>query len=449
MKSILKYTVFLTTVMLFLFSCEKDDYTGDSKLKPSNPTVTVSGIDPAGYNFIEKDSVFSFDVILSVAQIVDVKLQVTQIAGDATAGADYEIVNSGSEVVIPAYSTTGKLIIKVKSDNIREDTESFTLQIGNETTANASITPVEAVFTIGNYTEDAFVVDMNWTTDIATSIGIEKDPDEVVNMRMLIIDNSTGLIVAVENGLTFETYAAFDTLVDGTYSIATDISSTVDLGDYNAPVNIDLELVFNQAGVINDKVLSFPKVMTNEFPCDAYRTYLATVTKEGSTYTIVKSVSYLVPEVLNWYGTDTEFGYPSQVRTLAGCDLLIGGLNHGWIFDFWGEEIVDSVDVVYTIDVDGIINIPEQDYFTTLYNGLEYLYQIVGTGTLDESGLFPVMHIEYEIILDGFYPGQWSFDNGYMSTPYFVADLTLEPNLKRATLKKSSIKIPLPKKPVR
>ena len=50
MKNILKYIALFTAVAFVLFSCEKDDYTGDSKLSPTSPTITISGIDAAGYD---------------------------------------------------------------------------------------------------------------------------------------------------------------------------------------------------------------------------------------------------------------------------------------------------------------------------------------------------------------------------------------------------------------
>jgi len=454
MKSIFKYTTILATAVVFFFACEKDDYTGDSKLNPSNPTITISGVDAAGYNFIEKDTVITFDVTLSEPQIVDVQLTVKQIAGDATILEDYSVVNSGSEVVIPAYATAGKLSIKIMKDDLAEDVETFTLQIGDEATANAALTPVTAVFTIGNYTESLFEVEMSWTTDIASVIGIDTDPEDAADLVMLIFDNSDQSPVDTIDGSAFESYDGWEELPDGEYAIGVNVYAVPDAGDFDETFNIDVNLVFNQAGVINDLTLNFPKILTSVvYPCNDYRVNLAVITKSGTTYTATKKVTIypVIDEIkVEWYGMDTEFEYPSEVTTYEACsETYITGLNNGWIFDFWGEEIVQSAYVSYTIDALGNIDIPEQDYFTTLYDGSEYLYQIVGSGTLDESGLFPVMHIEYEIIQDGFYPGQWAFDEEYMSTPYFVADLTLDPAAMASEVAKTLRKFPLIKKPVR
>jgi hypothetical protein len=450
MKNILKYLTLLVTVIVFLFACEKDDYTGDSKLVPSNPTITINGVSPTGYNFIEKDTIVTFDIVLSTPQIVDVQLAVSQVAGDAAVGVDYLIGNSGSEVVIPAYATTAKLTIKILSDDLLEGTETFTLQIGDASTANANITPKQAVFTIGNYTEDILVADMYWTTDIATTIGIQADPDDAVDMKLLIIDESDGSIVEIVDGASFESYDAFDGLPDGTYTVAANVFDAVNAGDFDEPFHIDIELVFNQAGVINDLTYSYKKVLTQEvFDCDNYRANLAKVVKDGSSYTISKDLAIL-PLKTNWNGLDTEFEYPSEVYTYGGCtDSLMSGLSFGWIEDFWSEEIIESAEFTFSIDAAGNVSIPQQYCYTTEYNGNEYPYEIVGSGTFDNSGEYPTMHIEYELIQDGFYPGQWCLDNGYMSTPYFVADLTLEPDLGGAITKKLVQRAPLKNKPRR
>jgi hypothetical protein len=459
MKSILKYTVLLTTVMLFLFSCEKDNYTGDSKLKPSNPTVTVSGIDAAGYNFIEKDSVFSFDVVLSVAQIVDVKLRVTQISGDATAGLDYEIVNSGSMVTIPAYSTTGKLIIKIKSDVILENTESFTLQIGDETTANATFTPVEVMFTIGNYTEGALVADLSWTTDIATVIGVNKDPDKVVDLRLLIIDES-GDIVDGADGASFETFSKFSALDDGTYRIATDIFSTINAGDLNAIITLSLTLNFNQVGVINDLTFQYPNVMTNYYACDRYRTYLATIVKSGDNYTITKSIDKEVIADLTvmagtWLGDDTEFGYESLVDTYVQNDsLFLDSLGYGWTTDWWGEPVIDGGTAYFEVNwCTGEVSIPLQYYISTTYEGdPQTPYYISGSGSVDFSGDYPIMTLNYDLVQGGSSIGTSLYNNHYMSTPLFVATMTLDPAglpIAKSLRENPILKFNRPPKPVR
>lgn len=453
MKKIIKYNLIALLAMVFLLSsCEDEDNTGYSELIKTNPTVTITGIPAGGYNLTETETVYTYDVTLSEAQISDISLYVTQIAGDATVGSDYEIVNANSRVYIPANTTTAQLSIKVLRDEAIEAEETFTLQIGDERTANAEITPVTVEFTLGNYTSNVLTIDMSWSTDALDVIGLDLDADEVGDLRLLIFDN-TGTLVAEEDGAAFETYDAMDTLVDGVYSIAAAFYSTIDVGDYNEAVTFDVTLDFFQPGVI-DGSLDFPAVFDNSFPCYDFRVYLATVTKAGDTYTYEEEISYSVPARTAWNGFDayTVFGdYPSFIETAPGCDgdLLIYGLNANWMYDFWGEVIMDEGDVRYEInEYTDEITIAEQYIFTTLYDGSLYPYTVSGTGTYDDSGVYPTMNIQYVLDQEGFDPSGWAFANGYQATPYFEANITLDPAGKNI-IKVETKKFDLSNKPVR
>jgi hypothetical protein len=269
------------------------------------------------------------------------------------------------------------------------------------------------------------VVDLSWDTDVATSIGLNLDPTDVVDLRLLIIKDSDKSIVGEEDGSSFEEYVDFNSLPDGDYLVATDIYSTIDAGDFNAAVSLDIELAFNQLGTI-DLTLDYPQVMTNEFACNAYRTYLAKVTKVGSTYTITKDVSYMEPPSITWYGEDAT--YPSEVTTVAGCDLLMHMLGNGWMFDWWGETIVDGGVLKYTVDGSGNITIPLQYYCTTVWSGAEQTpYYIQGTGTLDNSGAFPVMILHYDFNQGGTWIGNYCFLHYGWTQDGFDADLTTDP----------------------
>ena len=131
--------------------------------------------------------------------------------------------------------------------------------------------------------------------------------------------------------------------------------------------------------------------MTNEFSCDAYRTYMGKLTKTGTNFEFTKEISFLKPSSVKWYGKDAT--YKSEVEVVTGCDLLLTGLGFGWMLDWWGETIVDGGTLKYTVDGDGKVTIPLQDYCTTTYKGKEQpIYKISGSGTIDKSGTFPVMN---------------------------------------------------------
>jgi hypothetical protein len=278
-------------------------------------------------------------------------------------------------------------------------------------------------------TNPAINISMTTATDVLSSVGLDLPPDDVVDMRLLVLDKSDMSIVAVlDNGASAEEYASLDTLADGEYVLGVDIFSTINAGDFNTPINLSLTLQFDQLGMIDQK-LEFPNVMTNEYPCDLYRTYLAVIKKEGAIYTITKEVSYFAPLILTWTGDDAT--YPSEVTTTASCaGEAMTGLGFGWMLDFWGEIIVDGGTLAYTVDGTNI-TIPLQPYCSTTYNGAPQTpYSIVGSGTVDNTGAYPVYTIQYDFVQAGTYIAQYCFDNNIWPTNYLEAVITTGPGGK-------------------
>jgi hypothetical protein len=429
MKDILKFSSCILITFLLLIGCENEDFTGYSTLTPTNPTVTVIG--SSSISVAEVDTSFFFDVALSEAQVVDVIIYVKQTAGDAVEGTDFKILNDGGILTISAGSTTGRAGVKILTDAEAEATETFDIQIGDNQTGNAVVTPFTASFSIGNASADDLVIDFTWTTDVADAIGIEMDPVDVVDLRLLVTD-AEGNIVDGADGAAFEKFKGFPSLPDGTYTLATDIYSTIDAGDLNAPVTLSLALEFNQTGVINGTTLGYPKVMTNEFNCDFHRVNLATVVKAGANYTITKGVEVLwVGAVVDqlagsWSGVD--FGEPVQFDAVVDGDglTLSVGLGLAWVTGFWGEDVIDSVDLSCDVDLTaGTITIPEQYCFTTTYEGEEQLpYNIAGEGIVNFCANTAVF--EYTLIQDGTDWIAWCFENGYMDYDKIVAEVSLD-----------------------
>lgn len=286
------------------------------------------------------------------------------------------------------------------------------------------------------------IVDMSWATDVATVIGLDLAPEDAVDMRLLITKKSDGSIVGESDGSSFESYADFNTLPDGEYLVAADIYATIDAGDFNKPINIDITLAFNQAGIV-DQTIDYPKVMTNANACSLYRTNLATVKKTGTSYTITKAVSYVAPGVVTWKGTDAD--YPSQVTTTESCaGKSMKGLGFGWMLDWWGEKIVSGGTLTYTTTAT-TITIPLQKYCKTTYNGApQPEYSIQGTGTIDNTGTYPVYTIRYDFIQAGSSIAEISMDYGW-PTPYFEAVITTNPAGKKG-LDLGHLPIPKPKR---
>ncbi len=281
---------------------------------------------------------------------------------------------------------------------------------------------------------------MTWTTDVKTVIGLDLAPDAAVNLRLVILKaNQVTLAAPIVNTNTFEEFAAFNTLADGVYYVATDIASTINAGDFNNVFDISINLSFAQRGTLSYQ-LPFPTVMTNKFNCSAYKTILAKVTKTGNTYTIAQAVSYIVPPppaalVGVWHGSD--FGYPSTIVTsIVGGNLLIDGVGTGWISDpaGWGEVPQSTIPAEVVVNLcAGTVTIANQKFMTTKYLGaVQPSYYIQGTGTFDLSGAFPVMTLTYDFIQGG-----TSIASAGFGVKSFTATLTLDPSAKSLLTKEA------------
>ena len=282
-------------------------------------------------------------------------------------------------------------------------------------------------FTAVNGTNPEISIGLSCTTNVLSAIGLNLTPDKVVDLRFLVMKKSDLSIVAtVDDGAESETYGDLGTLADGDYVLGVDIYSTINAGDFNKAVNLSLALQFDQLGMINQK-LDFPNVMTNANACNLYRTYLVNINKAGAKYTITNAVSYMTPPVVTWKGWDTEVAEASKVTTTASCaGKTMTGLGFGWMAGYWGEIITSGGTLSYTVSGTAI-TIPLQKYCKTTYKGVaQPEYYIQGTGTIDNSGAFPVWTIRYDF-KQGTHWVALEPDYGGWSTRYFEAKLTTNP----------------------
>lgn len=159
-------------------------------------------------------------------------------------------------------------------------------------------TSVTNHFTAINGTNPKFIVTMTAQTDVKTAVGLDLVADKVVDLRLLIVNKSDMSVAAtVDAAKANETFRGFQDLPDGDYLIGVDIKSTINAGDVNSPITVDLSVKFAQLGLV-DSTLEFPGVMNNISVCNYYRTYLATVKKVGAAYTVTRSVeSWIDPAV--------------------------------------------------------------------------------------------------------------------------------------------------------
>lgn len=439
MRKRIYYISFVVTLIAVaiasIIGCDDEDFTGYSTVKVKSPSITITPGFTSPVTLVENDQKYEFTASLSEAQVVDVHLAVMQIEGTASA-ADYEL---SSTVVIPAGSLSGKGSVKILSDDVIEEEETLKIQIGDQTTANAALTPATIDFIIKNLTTDDLSLSLSWAASSPTTddTGTPIDPTVLADLRLLITDSPYTTILDGADGASFETYTLSGSMDDGEYLVVADFYAAMDF-----PVrDLDLTLDYEQLGVIDPATMNFANAINTSATCAANYFVMAKIIKAGTTYTIEEVGAKSEYPVQTWYGIDTEFEYPSEVKTQLGCDVLISGLGFGWMLDFWGEEVIGENWPVMIIDeAAGTVEIPFQPYITTLYDGAEYPYSIEGSGTIDNSGEYPVMTITYILDQEGFNPSEWCFENGYMANPDFTATITADPEgLKSGTVKSASV----------
>ncbi|MGD9978591.1 MAG: Calx-beta domain-containing protein [Bacteroidales bacterium] len=446
--SILKYGVLLS--LLALFSCDDEEYKNQSTMVPTTPTITVSGI-PTSIDFVEQDSTFSFNLSMSVAQTVDVAVAVKQVAGDATEGVDFKILNDGGEVKFAAGATAATVKVKVLADDIFEETESFTIQIGDETTANATITPVTIPFTIKNKTYDDLAIEMSWDAVAYDQYGEQISSTTIADMILQLYDASETL-VDESDGASFESLVLSGTAPDGKYYVRASFYSAMQFDD---PVNVDLALDFAQEGVFTSSEDFVTLVNTATSELCGYQINLVEIVKSGKTYTITKTgniqFEFDNADFVGTYdgtdgsyksGRDWRFSNPVTLA-LSGDDVTLDGLCYAWLANIWGETVTASTPVVITFNTDGTLTIADQPYVTTDYEGSPYNYSISGTGTY--SLCDPIsLHIEYDLYntTDDYSLGAWLLANGYSATDYFIADIQLGAKASKALIEKVKISKP-------
>ncbi|MGQ8336043.1 hypothetical protein ACUNWD_05785 [Sunxiuqinia sp. A32] len=434
--------IFFSLAMLAAFSlavvsCDQEDYTGYSNLVPKSPSITITPDFTSPMTLTEDDSKHTITITLSEPQIVDTKLYIKQIDGTASAD-DYKVTPN---VVLPAGSTTATAEIQILSDDLKEEAETLTLQVGDVTTANASLTPATINFTINNLESDDLVIGLSWDTNILDAIEIDLAPTDAIDLRLLITDMD-GVILDYADDASFEEFKLPGDWEDGEYLIATDIYSTIDAGDLNAVLTIDATLQFDQIGTINGETLEFPSIMDNQSPCSAYRTVLAKLTKNGASYTFEEAIAQtwnadIATLAGSWSGIDS-YDYESQtVTSLAGDKLQITGIFTEWTGDFWAEEIIDMqpVDIEFNWNSSGGFTIPEQYYMTTLYEGDEYAYTIKGSGTFVVCGDSPKMILEFDLLQDGFSLNDYLVGYDY---PSFSEEVVLDNGTMKSAIMKSA-----------
>jgi hypothetical protein len=287
MKRIYKQFLFsaLSLTALLFVSCDKDDATGKSTLEVSqNLKLSVTTDFASPVTIIEGDNEYKFTVNIDKPQSVDVVVKVFQIAGTAS-GSDYAV---DSQITIPAYQLSATGTLTILKDKLKESIETLTLQVGDVTTSNASLTPITVSFNIQNYTEGSLIADLSWSTSIKDVAGDLIKPTAAADFKLRITNLDFSDVESIDDSKTaFESYEMLSTLEDGDYLVVAEAVSYKDMGSQGA-FDIDLSVTFNQAGIYNDEAFTFTSAvssdeMTSCGPSGFFK--LAKITKVGSSYT--------------------------------------------------------------------------------------------------------------------------------------------------------------------
>lgn len=418
----------LLSLFAFIISCDSDDFTGDSTLTATNPSLSVT----LGFNnsesLVETDAVYPFTVTLSETQIVNVSVNLSFVSGTATPGEDFDFP---AHVVIKAGQTSASGEITIMADELIEDTENAVIMITTGKEANVSGSSSQTVeFQILNLEGGDLVVDLAWETASKTtdSSGNEISPTDFADLRLLISstpDNAGDIGQA--DGSGFEKFIISSDTPDGMYYIVADFYAA----NEDVVRNLNLSLTLNQTGIINNMNTTYGGAISNLGTCSLNYYVMTKVIKSGDSYTFedISTQSYELldysPVLSGVDATDVFVGdHVSEVVVKQICDgLFIQGLNASWMLNSWGEEIQPGAGEVFaSLASDGTLTIKSQYIFTTSYDGSLYDYTVSGTGMFDSAT--GTVNISYSLDQDGFSPDQWMFDNNYMATSDFIATLT-------------------------
>lgn len=429
MKIFNKILIILIPAMV-LFGCKKEDYTGHSSETPTSPTITVdvSEVPTSAVSDLTK-STYAINLTMDVAQIVDVKVHVTLDAENSTATLGEDFSYDGS-AVIEAGRTSATLYVSILSDEIAEDEETFTLTIGDQRTANATISPVDVTFKISNATNTSLVTSLSWSSDVYDVTGNAIAPTDLADLVYSLVDKNTFEVILQEDGGSFESMILEDTLDDGDYLVMVSFYEAMDLGDQGG-ANLSLMLEFDQLGtqsgsLVAENALNTSSNLESQF-------FFAKITKAGSTWTVEDFEGFAASDLD--FASDTwndglgdgwypDYMYANQV-VITGTtgSYQINGLGFAWMEGFWGETITDSTAVDITFSDDGTLEIADQYNMTTDYEGDPYDYNIYGTGTWNRKMLPVALNIQYQLDQDGFLPAQYYGGSQYNENDYFLADI--------------------------
>lgn len=292
----------ILALLFSLVSCDsQDDTTGNSTLIVADGVAATFAPDFDNSATIvvneEDEETFTYQIVLNKAQAVDVHIHVSQIAGDAVEDEDFKMDHT---IVIPANTTVGTGSIKILNDIYVEDTEMFTLQVGDIRTSNASFTPVNVSFEISNNLGTELDLAFNFGKDFYYQGGSLSLCGIGYDMDYYVLDSGygdTGIYDAAASGCPAEHVTLSvdpshpNYLADGIYYIYYDIYNDRGLsGAYHDVFDIPTTVEYNRVGGINPSVFNQEASFIPDSTFGSGSDYVVTIEVLNGTFSILNSL---------------------------------------------------------------------------------------------------------------------------------------------------------------
>lgn len=276
-----------TAGIISFTSCEKDDATGASTISVKDVNVSVDTSSFPTATIEETDAEYTIGITLDQAQVVDVHVKVLNIGGTASEGSDFDF---DGEIIIPAYSTSGSGTVTVYNDIFAEETESFTLQIGDTQTANANLTPQTVTIEMTNFTSPNLELVFDWSG--TTMVGFdERSFCSGVDLDVFG-ENADGESIGFAATAACPEVLTLSDLPDGVYTFSANLWYN-DIRPQDTPmVEFPITTTYYQPGVVNPTdVMQQSGIINSESPdyyddgAGAYEAFLQ-VTVSNGAYTV-------------------------------------------------------------------------------------------------------------------------------------------------------------------
>ena len=391
MKKI-KYILSSAILTLFIFGCDDELQKAKQDTVPigntDNFSIATFALSSTGGTNEADETIYTYTVTLDKPLVDNVQISLVALDGStATEHEDYDFVNTN----ILAYETTATLDIIIYNDDLVEDTEILNVGIipGPAPQSSHSLSPLtvypETTITIDNFESGELDVTMAWSVPGFT----EGEGYGLADLILLItdaVDPYTDIIDGSDGGVAEHVTLGEDT-PDGDYYVVADVYA-MDDSDFD----IDIDLTFDQGGVIQGAMIQSPMAMNSRIACNDY-VVLATITKSGTSWgwatnnaTLTNNGEPDASLAAPYIGTSTvvnddwaDYAVGDAVEIEAGA-----ADNEFWIRSYTNPYIsnTDTAYMIVTInDVCGNVTVIENEAFDYGCDA----GTVRGTGTVDPT----------------------------------------------------------------